>query len=72
MKIGNIRIFPVTTMKVNFGPFTLVYIDIDHFQWLDIPETNKLDTLSGNAPLATGDIILTEVLQGFRREKTTK
>jgi len=39
---------------------------------LDIPETNKLDTLSGNAPLATGDIILTEVLQGFRREKDYK
>lgn len=45
---------------------------IAYFNGVDISETNKLDTLLGNAPLATGDIILTEVLQGFRREKDYK
>jgi len=45
---------------------------IAYFNGVDIPETTKLDNLLGNAPLATGDIILTEVLQGFSHEKDYK
>ncbi|MCB1984587.1 MAG: hypothetical protein KDF49_04085 [Nitrosomonas sp.] len=33
------------------------------------PETNKLDTLLGSSPICVGDIVLTEVLQGFRNER---
>ncbi len=36
------------------------------------PETNKLDNLLGVEPLAIGDIILTEVLQGFRSDNDYK
>lgn len=42
---------------------------IDYFNGLDTPQTNKLDTLLGIEPLGIGDIILTEVLQGFRTDK---
>ena len=45
---------------------------IDYFNGTDIPETTKLDNLLGSAPLATGDLILTEVLQGFKSEKDYK
>lgn len=45
---------------------------IAYFNGVEIPETTKLDNLLGNAPLTTGDLILTEVLQGFRREKDCK
>lgn len=33
------------------------------------PQTEKLDSLLGTEPLAIGDLILTEVLQGFTTEK---
>jgi predicted nucleic acid-binding protein len=42
---------------------------IDYFNGLDTPQTNKLDTLLGTEPLGIGDLILTEVLQGFRADK---
>ena len=45
---------------------------IAYFNGVEMPETNKLDNLLGKAPLTTGDLILTEVLQGFRREKDYK
>ena len=32
------------------------------------PQTNKLDELLVSEPLAIGDLILTEVLQGFNDE----
>lgn len=32
-------------------------------------QTEKLDTLLGREPLAIGDLMLTEVLQGFDRER---
>ena len=38
---------------------------IDFFRGTVTPETEKLDSLLGTEPIATGDLILTEVLQGF-------
>ena len=38
---------------------------IDYFQGTITPQTEKLDALLGQQPLAIGDLILTEVLQGF-------
>lgn len=38
---------------------------IDYFRGNKTPQTEKLDSLLGNEPIATGDLILTEVLQGF-------
>jgi predicted nucleic acid-binding protein len=42
---------------------------IDYFNGLDTPQTDKLDALLGIEPLGIGDLILTEVLQGFRADK---
>ena len=42
---------------------------IDYFRGAPTPQSNLLDTLLGNQPIATGDLILTEVLQGFRTER---
>ena len=41
---------------------------VDYFNGQDTPQTAKLDALLGIEPLAIGDLILTEVLQGFRRD----
>jgi predicted nucleic acid-binding protein len=38
---------------------------IDYFKGAITPQTEKLDSLLGSDPLAIGDLILTEVLQGF-------
>ncbi len=38
---------------------------IDYFRGTDTPQAEKLDSLLGIEPIATGDLILTEVLQGF-------
>ena len=38
---------------------------IDYFRGTSAPEAEKLDSLLGTEPVATGDLILTEVLQGF-------
>ncbi|MGC2167229.1 MAG: PIN domain nuclease [Gallionella sp.] len=38
---------------------------IDYFRGTATSQAEKLDTLLGNEPIATGDLILTEVLQGF-------
>lgn len=38
---------------------------IDYFRGTSTPEAEKLDSLLGTEPIATGDLILTEVLQGF-------
>jgi hypothetical protein len=38
---------------------------IDYFRGTPTPEAEKLDSLLGTEPIATGDLILTEVLQGF-------
>jgi predicted nucleic acid-binding protein len=42
---------------------------IDYFKGTITAETDKLDTLLGHEPLAIGDLILTEVLQGFASER---
>ena len=42
---------------------------IDYFNGLITPRTEKLDQLLGHEPLAIGDLILTEVLQGFVEER---
>jgi predicted nucleic acid-binding protein len=42
---------------------------IDYFQGKSKRETRVLDNLLGNEPIAIGDLILTEVLQGFRADK---
>jgi predicted nucleic acid-binding protein len=38
---------------------------IDYFKGTITPQTDKLDGLLGHEPLAVGDLILTEILQGF-------
>lgn len=41
---------------------------IDYFNGRDTPHTDRLDVLLGDEPLAIGDLILTEILQGFRSD----
>jgi predicted nucleic acid-binding protein len=41
---------------------------IDYFKGTVTAQTEKLDSLLGHEPLAIGDLILTEVLQGFAGE----
>lgn len=38
---------------------------IDYFRGTSTPQAEKLDALLGIEPIATGDLVLTEVLQGF-------
>ncbi len=42
---------------------------IDFFNGVCTPEVERLDALLGVTPVAIGDLILVEVVQGFRREK---
>jgi hypothetical protein len=42
---------------------------IDYFKGTSTAQTEKLDRLLGHEPLAIGDLILTEVLQGFDSER---
>lgn len=42
---------------------------IDYFRGRPTPEAKILDTLLGNEPLACGDLILAEVLQGFDSDR---
>lgn len=44
---------------------------IDYFNGQTTPQVGMLDQLLSVQPLAIGDIILTEVLQGFRRVHPT-
>ena len=41
---------------------------VDYFNGQLTPETDYLDSLLGSEPVAIGDLILTEVLQGFRSD----
>jgi len=43
---------------------------IDYFSGIENPQTNKLDSSLGIRPVAIGDLTLTEVLQGFRSDKS--
>ena len=42
---------------------------IDYFCGVETPQADKLDNTLGRKPVAIGDLILTEVLQGFRHDK---
>jgi predicted nucleic acid-binding protein len=45
---------------------------IDYFNGNKTPQTNWLDSSLGNTPIIIGDLILTEVLQGFQSDKDFK
>ena len=45
---------------------------VDYFRGNSTPQTDKLDRLLGYEPLAIGDLILAEVLQGFDSERDFK
>jgi len=42
---------------------------IDYFNGTKTPRTDWLDASLGNLPLIVGDLVLTEVLQGFRSDR---
>jgi predicted nucleic acid-binding protein len=42
---------------------------IDFFRGVATPQSDKLDALLGAEPLAIGDLMLTEVLQGFIHDR---
>ncbi len=42
---------------------------IDYFNGVDTPQAARLDVLLGSVLLGMGDLILTEVLQGFRSDR---
>ena len=54
----------------------MIFVDssvwINYFNDISCPEVEKLDTLLGITPVAIGDLILTEVLQGFRSDRDFK
>ncbi len=51
----------------------MIFVDssvwIDYFNGRKTPHTDWLDASLGNAPLVMGDLVLTEVLQGFQSDK---
>ena len=51
----------------------MIFVDsgvwIDYFNGKVTPETDYLDDILGLKPVVIGDIVLTEVLQGFRVDK---
>jgi predicted nucleic acid-binding protein len=42
---------------------------VDYFRGAATPQADRLDALLGTEPIATGDLILTEVLQGFASDR---
>jgi predicted nucleic acid-binding protein len=54
----------------------LIFVDssvwVDYFNGKHTLETNCLDQLLGQEPVGLGDIVLIEVLQGFRRDRDYK
>ncbi len=54
----------------------MIFVDssvwINYFNDISCPEVEKLDALLGITPVATGDLILIEVLQGFRSDRDFK
>jgi len=54
----------------------MIFVDssvwIDYFNGNASPEVERLDSLLGAEPISTGDLILAEVLQGFRNDKDYK
>lgn len=51
----------------------MIFVDssvwISYFNGVKTSETDLLDQLLGTVPIAIGDLILVEVLQGFRQDK---
>lgn len=51
----------------------MIFVDssvwIDYFNGNPTPETEMLDAILGSSPVCIGDIVLTEVLQGFKNEE---
>ncbi len=51
----------------------MIFVDssvwIDYFNGNVTQETEKLDSILGSIPICIGDIVLTEVLQGFRNDR---
>lgn len=45
---------------------------VDYFNGVANPQTDHLDFLLGQQPVALGDLVMCEVLQGFRHEKDFK
>ena len=41
---------------------------IDYFRGVNTRQSDTLDSLLGDEPLAIGDLVLTEVLQGFQQD----
>ncbi len=54
----------------------MIFVDssvwIDYFNGKSSPEVDRLDSLLTAEPISTGDLILAEVLQGFRNDKDYK
>ncbi len=42
---------------------------IDYFRGVGNPQSDRLDVLLGREPVAVGDLVLTEVLQGFGTDR---
>lgn len=42
---------------------------IDYFRGVSSPQTDRLDALLGREPVAIGDLMLAEILQGFTRDR---
>ena len=51
----------------------MIFVDstvwVDYFRGLSTLHTEKLETLFGTGEIVAGDLVLTEVLQGFRVDK---
>jgi len=51
----------------------MIFVDssvwVDYFRGIDSDETDQLDGLFGTNTIVVGDLVLTEVLQGFAVEK---
>lgn len=45
---------------------------VDYFRGVSTPQSEKLDALLGVEPIAAGDLILAEVLQGFVSDRDFK
>jgi len=54
----------------------LIFVDssvwVDYFNGKQSVETDCLDSLLGKEPVGLGDVVLVEVLQGFRRDQDYK
>ena len=51
----------------------MIFVDssvwIDYFRGIATKETERLDELLGSEPIAIGDLVLAEVLQGFKNDR---